>query len=498
MAADITIELALHPDDVRAAGRLLSAGARVPRARIPRPAGLAILWHDTASGDFAARGLAIAEIRRGGATEWRLSRLVPEPRTAAPAGVPETVLATAATVATLGVGEEAPLLPVATFMGDQRRVPAAVDAQLITGELRGAAHAERECRLTLSGPGETVLAAALELAGALRAQVARQSLAVRGREVAAHLVPPRPVDMPELDEDCTVGDAFALVCARLGNAIQHHASMSGQGTEPVHQMRVALRRLRSAIALFRRAADSPALRETDLALRDLGRVLGPARDWDVFVTGTGRHVAGAFPADPAVQRLVAAAARRRRARNAALHAYIQDADYRRLGIRLACLVAIRPWEEPSGEAASDPDGDAERRLKTRGLSLKSFAAHALRRRLARLLAPGADIAGLPEDALHAIRLQAKRMRYSAEIFALLFPRRATVRFIRRLATLQERLGQLNDAAVAAALMAELGKTGGRGFAAGVVCGYVAAGAAGARARIERSWHRLQKTAPFWE
>jgi triphosphatase len=113
----------------------------------------------------------------------------------------------------------------------------------------------------------------------------------------------------------------------------------------------------------------------------------------------------------------------------------------------------------------------------------------------RLMAPGPDIAGLPAADLHAIRLQAKRLRYASEFFAPLFPGRETRRFIRRLAVLQDQLGHLNDTRVAADLLAELGAE--RGFAAGVVRGWVAAGAAGARSRAGRAWHRLRKLEPFW-
>ena len=62
--------------------------------------------------------------------------------------------------------------------------------------------------------------------------------------------------------------------------------------------------------------------------------------------------------------------------------------------------------------------------------------------------------------------------------------------------LQERLGHLNDGAVAAGLMAELGAA--RGYAGGVVRGFVAAQAAGARSRIGRSWRKFHRLDPFWD
>jgi len=122
----------------------------------------------------------------------------------------------------------------------------------------------------------------------------------------------------------------------------------------------------------------------------------------------------------------------------------------------------------------------------------------LARRLRRLAAAGAAIEHLDPDALHAIRLRAKRMRYVAEVFAPLYPGKATRRFMRRLATLQNRLGRLNDAAVANALLADLGANAGRrAHAAGLVRGFLAARSGDARGRIARAWQRFHRLEPFW-
>ena len=115
-----------------------------------------------------------------------------------------------------------------------------------------------------------------------------------------------------------------------------------------------------------------------------------------------------------------------------------------------------------------------------------------------MLAPGDDLSSLRVEELHAIRIQGKRLRYAAEFFAPLFPRKETRRFLRRIAALQERLGHLNDGAVAEALMRELGGSGAqRAMAVGIVRGFVAAGLRQARARSERSWRKLRRLEPFW-
>ena len=194
-----------------------------------------------------------------------------------------------------------------------------------------------------------------------------------------------------------------------------------------------------------------------------------------------------------MQRLVAAARRRRAAGDDALRGVLAGDRFRRLGITLAALAGTRPWQR-AGIADAEA---AARQAEALDVSLHEYAARALTRRLRHLLAEGADISGLPDRTLHQIRLRAKQLRYGTEIFAPLYPRRDTKRFVRRLTSLQEWLGRLNDGAVAAALIAELGATGGRGFAAGVVRGFVAAGAGDARAEIERSWRKFRQAKPFW-
>ena len=326
---------------------------------------------------------------------------------------------------------------------------------------------------------------ALDITGTLRLDVPAESLAAAALTAALRPIPPGSADRPKLTPDLSLGTACALICAHLTPIIlrrgEHLAtSPTAIPAEPehVHQMRVALRRLRSALAVFGRALPCAELDTARAGLKALAAVLGPARDWDVFSAGTARAVAAAFPDDPAVRRLLAAADRRRATCHADLRAYLASPAYRRLGITLAALAATTPWENAIGPEDAPPPDD-----------LETFATHALSRALRRVLAPGPDIEALPEDELHAIRLQAKRLRYVAEMFAPLFPRRDTGQFLRRLSALQEVLGHLNDGAVAAGLMDQLGPAVAHGFGAGAARGFIAAGVP------ERARSNFPKLAP---
>ena len=109
---------------------------------------------------------------------------------------------------------------------------------------------------------------------------------------------------------------------------------------------------------------------------------------------------------------------------------------------------------------------------------------------------GRDLAALPLPALHELRKDCKRLRYAAEFFLPLFPEKPARRFVKRLSALQEELGTLNDGATAAGLMAHLGRAE-RIHAAGLVEGFVAAGATASRARIGHAWKRFRRAEPFW-
>ena len=191
-----------------------------------------------------------------------------------------------------------------------------------------------------------------------------------------------------------------------------------------------------------------------------------------------------------------AAQRRREASYAELAAMLSSPAFRRLGLTLAQVATLRPWEQ--AEVCSEPPDDepADRQAALPSTELEAYAARALRHRQKRVAGVGEDLSAVPITELHALRIQGKRLRYAAEFFAPLFPGRPARRYIRRLSAVQERLGRLNDASVAASLMGELGSAD--RFAAGIVHGFVAARSEGARVKAERSWRRFVRTEPFWK
>jgi CHAD domain-containing protein len=325
------------------------------------------------------------------------------------------------------------------------------------------------------------------LASDVRLAVPSSSLAAEACALATSVPPaPRREGPPELPEGLSVAQAFAHVVGHLSDVIIQLAPKAvddSTGPEPVHQMRVAVRRLRSAVKVFRHAIASPEIVEADKALKVLAAKLAPTRDWDVFATGTAAAVIEAVPSEKRLQRLLNATERRRRACREDLQEFLGSAEFRRLGILLACL-------------AAEPDCVDFPETTDAPTPLAAFAAEMLGKCYKRVTDNDQQLSDLEPEALHAIRLQAKRLRYTAEIFAPVYPGKQTRRFLQRLSGLQDRLGALNDGAVAENLMHEV-SNGSHVFATGLVLGFIAARTRKTRRQIDRAWTRFHRLEPFW-
>jgi CHAD domain-containing protein len=473
--------------------RLLRSPALVARRDgRARSVALRTVWHDTAAGELAADGLAIAE--QGGS--WRLEKLQPNGNGDWPPATPAPVLAEAASAELLRPDLTGALVPVAAFTGRHRSFPlraAEVPARLevLEGELRGVARDQAACRLVFSGPPGSMAALAIELDGQVRLQVPRAGLAAGAFAVAHEQdAPARQLGTPQIPPGLNLSDAIGLVIGHLTDVILHWLPLTRAGDvpEPVHQSRVAVRRLRSALAVFRRATPDAPFAAFGVELKELAVRLGAARDWDVFLGGTGEAVQTAFADDKRVAALLAAAARKRAAAYAGLDSYLRGDAWHQLALRTALLPTARPWQETADAA----------QLERLAAPAAEFAVVALQRQRKRVLAAGEDFATLAPLALHEVRKQAKKLRYCSEFFAPMFGAKAVRRFVERLVDLQEALGAVNDGSVAAALMTEL--TGGtdRAFAVGVVRGYVAAIGAPAASEAARAWRKFAQASPFWD
>jgi CHAD domain-containing protein len=382
-------------------------------------------------------------------------------------------------------------MPIAGFHGRRRLLRLDSDGpatlEILDGMVRGVAQESPVCRITLQGPDAWLQATSLTMAEALPLSVPLASLPVEAMALARGLpCPARHSGGPVVVPGSSVGASISLIIGHLTDVILASVPdvVAAQSPDPVHGMRVAIRRLRSAFSIFRRAADGPAFGAIQQPLRDLAILLGVARDWDVFLAGTGADVAAAFEGDRRISAMLVTAAKQRDAAYAGLRRFFASPEYRQIALSLVHLSALDLWRA---------ELDEEHRAALEE-EIGPYATALLTKRHAQMLRPGRDISDLPVEELHDLRKQGKRLRYAAEFFAPLYGRNDTKRFIRRVSDLQEELGHLNDGAAAASLMEALH---GSLFAAGVVQGFTAARAGDVRAGIAGAWSKFRKAEPFW-
>ncbi|AGK50153.1 CHAD domain protein [Burkholderia thailandensis MSMB121] len=228
---------------------------------------------------------------------------------------------------------------------------------------------------------------------------------------------------------------FALGCGVTGQWLGNEAGVRDKADpEYVHQMRVALRRLRTLARLFPRYADAAWKDAFSGDIGWLGGMLGAVRDWDVCVTSTLPALAAADGDEAAWAGTLDAACAQGDAARAELRQALGTARYTRL------VLAWLEWLSlfPLGEA--DP-------AHGKTLSLKRYAAKRVSRLFGHLYGAG-RLTTLDAAARHRVRIDAKRLRYALEFFSSLASRRTREGTVRLLARVQNALGEANDAAVA--------------------------------------------------
>lgn len=292
-----------------------------------------------------------------------------------------------------------------------------------------------------------------------------------------------------LPPEVVVGDlgSFATAGQLVRNAVaasvdrylrQEPGVRVGEDPEAVHQTRVATRRLRSDLRTF-----SPLIEETWGAelgeqLRWLGALLGGARDADVLHARL-KKAAEALPEDdrPAGAKLAAELVGDQQEARAQLLAGMAESRYLTL---LQTLVDAARSPRLLPEAHQPADQVARRLL--------GGPWRKLRRDIRALADPP------PDEALHEVRIRAKRVRYAAEAVAPVLGRKAS-RFARAAAELQEILGEHHDSVVMAQLLRQrgVGAQPDVAFAAGELAGLERAAADRARAEWPAAWKQLRKS-----
>jgi CHAD domain-containing protein len=260
--------------------------------------------------------------------------------------------------------------------------------------------------------------------------------------------------------------------------------------DAVHQMRVAVRRLRSTLQSFTGIVSGAKTEHLRAELKWLGGVLGTARDAEVL-SGHLRAGLAAVPAElvlgPAQARITAHFAPAQAQAHRELLDALDSERYRELRAGLGRLLD-RP---PLTQEAAEPAGRALPRAVRR-------ATRRTRRRMRRARrAP----AGQQRDlALHETRKAAKRARYAAEVAEPALGKKRgkkAHRFVKRMKNVQSVLGDHQDAVLARAVARDIGiqahLAGENAFSFGLLHERAHHQALDARNQARRVWRRAWKS-----
>lgn len=318
----------------------------------------------------------------------------------------------------------------------------------------------------------------------------RADLRPRPQKAQTSLVPP----------DALAFDAFrlTLVQCRWHIAANMAATAESREIEGLHQLRVALRRLRVALASFGGEFRTPQLEAVKLRAKYLAALLAPARDLDVFVNELFEPAASANGSKEAfaVLRARAEAARRQAWNDAAQQ--IAGPRFRMFMADLADAIDRGVW--PLAEAKGASKG-----MVALGMPARSVAERMLTHRRQQACKRARGLESLSPAGRHELRISLKKLRYTAEFFVPFFERARVQKFVSRLSRMQDVLGALNDVAVARDILEALvaadepigvSRTD-LSFAAGIVYGWHLERAAHTWQDAVARWKKFAGTKEFW-
>ncbi len=371
-----------------------------------------------------------------------------------------------------------------------------VEASIDSGGIRGGGRSEAVNELELelkSGQAARLYDLALDLLKDVPLTVENRSKAERGFALArGDALAPVKSRPPTLAADMSVEAAFtAVIRASLAHLQANERGMlTGEDPEYLHQMRVALRRLRSAFSVFAPALPAETTVPVAAELKWLGAALGPARDWDVFLTETLPPVHAEFGEHPALAAFGERCAALRRAAGQRARRTVASQRYQRLMLTLAARLTAARWSEGLDEAG-------RARLAA---PVMEFAGTVLEQRYVRVRKRGRRLASLSPAELHRLRIAIKKFRYATDFFAGLYEGKRARATLKRLARLQDILGAINDAATVGTLVGEVlhGASGRQAAEArGILLGWSRGRAATLRRELGTAWKAFRAAEKFW-
>lgn len=329
-------------------------------------------------------------------------------------------------------------------------------------------------------------------------RVSRVTKAERGYGLVDGRVASLPKKAPKLvlTRQQTVSGALAEIFGGgIVNVLENEAAaIDGTDPEGVHQLRVSLRRMRSALSVFRTMLDPASIVWASAELKWLASCFGPARDWDVFGTEILDSVQGYGIDVAAIDALRGGSAAARADGYAAARAALQSSRYTKLILGMSRFVDTHGWmpaDAGTGHPLNQPLGKC--------------ADTILERAYTKVMKRGRGLKHMEIAARHQVRIELKKFRYTTEFLHALYDADKVGAFMKSLSRMQDQFGHLNDVSVARTLLGELLDAKGLSaperricaFGAGQVIGWHARGVSEAESAFLDDWKALKAAPVFW-
>lgn len=254
---------------------------------------------------------------------------------------------------------------------------------------------------------------------------------------------------PGLEPDDPMSEAGRKIFHFHHQRMVYHEPGTRMGTdiESLHDMRVTTRRMRAAFRVFGPYYKPKAVAAYRKGLKRTGRALGPVRDLDVFRAKIESYLSTLPESQQrGLDPFLAVLEAHRDSARERMNAYLDSAKYGRFRDRFGQFAIT---EGMGSRQAGLQDGEPQ------PYRVRHIAPMVIYQRVAAVRAydEWVSIPNPPPERLHALRIACKRLRYTLEFFQeVLGP--DTKALIRSIVTVQDHLGNLQDAIVARALLSD--------------------------------------------
>ena len=260
---------------------------------------------------------------------------------------------------------------------------------------------------------------------------------------------PRVRKNPGIKADDSMAEAGRKILRfHFARMVQHEkGTILGEDIEELHDMRVATRRMRSAFDIFVPFFKPKAIKKHLKGLRATGRALGKVRDQDVFMEKAWRYLDSLPETERSgLDPLLNAWAEKRATERDAMLAHLNSEGYQLFKQDFNKFVSV-----PGGGVDFNANKEDPPRL------VRQFVPVLIYTQFAAVRAYESIVANAAIEQLHALRTEFKKLRYTVENFREVLGEE-TKDVIEGIKSMQDHLGDLNDAHVACQILRQFIET----------------------------------------